>query len=92
MNALVPVGHQAWADIHGNGEGNFEANSNGDDKLYSLDPTCTYQGFTVPAFVMCSESRSNTSETACDTLTNMFNVQWNTLGAQPFLILDGHDS
>jgi len=43
MNALVPVGHQAWADIHGNGEGNFEANGNGDNKLYPFCPiTCTY--------------------------------------------------
>ena len=36
MNALVPVGHQAWADVHGNGEGNFEASSDGDDKLHPL--------------------------------------------------------
>ena len=41
MNALVPVGHQAWADVHGNGEGDFEVNSNRDDKLYPLGPTCT---------------------------------------------------
>ena len=43
MNALVPLGHQPWADMSGNGEGDFEANTDhGDEKLYPLGPTCTY--------------------------------------------------
>jgi len=62
MSPLVPIGHQPWAKVCGQGLADFTANSNGDNKIYPLRPTCTYHGFNIPPFVTCSESGSNSSK------------------------------
>ena len=92
MEALVPMGYQPWAEIQGNGEQDIVANSNGDDKLYPMDPMCTYLGYDVPCLITCTESGLITSTILHDCLHHINkHVQWPE-GQCPALLLDGHQS
>jgi hypothetical protein len=71
-----------------------DEHSNGADRMFPLGPTCTFNGVTVPTFVMCSKNGS----IACQLLTSMIaNMDEHSLfdrssGITPFLLCDGHGS
>ena len=75
-------------------EDDLEQNTGGEDKVFPLGPECTFMGKKVPCYTCCSENGSITGQLLTDMLSaiDKAKVFDRSVGLNPFLLLDGHNS
>ncbi len=75
-------------------EDDLEQNTGGEDKVFPLGPQCTFMGKKVPCYTCCSENGSITGQLLTDMLSaiDKAKVFDRSVGLNPFLFLDGHNS
>jgi hypothetical protein len=71
-----------------------DEHSNGVDRMFPFEPTCSFDGTEVPIFITCSNNGSITSQLLTNMLRKMDDLEifCRSDGVNPFLLCDGHDS